>query len=232
MVAHHKEGVIVLLRRDDSAAEILERLEESGRKRRSAARPWDPRLHGIGAQILKDLNVGKMRVLARPKRIPSMSGFGLEVVEYVSPDDAGGHEGGMKHTGQPQLHGQGLHIGIVWSRFNEEIVRELLTACDKQLVELGVGASDIDVVSVPGALEIPLALQAMALERRGFAARPLRRAGRPGRRRSRARPITSRWSPTKARGAYLDVQLETGVPVANGVLTSNTEEQARARAPR
>ncbi|MGZ5074468.1 MAG: hypothetical protein ACXWBL_15100, partial [Usitatibacter sp.] len=48
----------------------------------------DPRLHGIGAQILKDLNVGKMRVLARPKRIPSMSGFGLEVVEYVSPDDA------------------------------------------------------------------------------------------------------------------------------------------------
>jgi 3,4-dihydroxy 2-butanone 4-phosphate synthase/GTP cyclohydrolase II len=88
MVAHHKEGVIVLLRRDDSASEILERLEDSDRKRRSAARPWDPRLHGIGAQILKDLNVGKMRVLARPKRIPSMSGFGLEVVEYVSPDDA------------------------------------------------------------------------------------------------------------------------------------------------
>jgi len=87
MVAHHKEGVIVLLRRHDSAAEILERFEDSDRKRRSAARPWDPRLHGIGAQILKDLNVGKMRVLARPKRIPSMSGFGLEVVEYVSPDD-------------------------------------------------------------------------------------------------------------------------------------------------
>ena len=58
------------------------------RKRRATARAWDPRLHGIGAQILKDLNVGKMRVLARPKRIPSMAGFGLEVVEYVSPDDA------------------------------------------------------------------------------------------------------------------------------------------------
>ncbi|HSJ95626.1 MAG TPA: bifunctional 3,4-dihydroxy-2-butanone-4-phosphate synthase/GTP cyclohydrolase II, partial [Myxococcota bacterium] len=43
---------------------------------------------GIGAQILRDLGVGKMRVLARPKRIPSMDGFGLEVVEYVSPDDA------------------------------------------------------------------------------------------------------------------------------------------------
>ena len=87
MVSHHKEGVIVLLRRHESAPEIIERLEAPPKKGRAAARAWDPRLHGIGAQILKDLNVGKMRVLARPKRIPSMSGFGLEVVEYVSPDD-------------------------------------------------------------------------------------------------------------------------------------------------
>ena len=87
MVAHQKEGVIVLLRRPEHAAEILERLGEP-RSAKTAPRKWDPRLHGIGAQILKDLNVGKMRVLARPKRIPSMSGFGLEVVEYVSPDDA------------------------------------------------------------------------------------------------------------------------------------------------
>lgn len=87
IVAHHKEGVIVLLRRNEPAAEILERLEQSPRARQ-AARKWDPRLHGIGAQILRDLGVGKMRVMARPKRIPSMEGFGLEVVEYVSPDDA------------------------------------------------------------------------------------------------------------------------------------------------
>jgi 3,4-dihydroxy 2-butanone 4-phosphate synthase/GTP cyclohydrolase II len=87
MVAHQKEGVIVLLRRNEPAAEILERLEHSPLARQ-ASRKWDPRLHGIGAQILRDLGVGKMRVLARPKRIPSMEGFGLEVVEYVSPDDA------------------------------------------------------------------------------------------------------------------------------------------------
>ena len=87
MIAHHNEGVLVLLRRDESADEIIERLEDSPMHRRST-RAWDPRLHGIGAQILRDLGVGKMRVLARPKRIPSMSGFGLEVVEYVSPDDA------------------------------------------------------------------------------------------------------------------------------------------------
>ena len=86
MVAHHKEGVIVLLRRHEPAGEILTRIKGSRTKARAPR--WDPRLHGIGAQILRDLGVGKMRVLARPKRIPSMSGFGLEVVEYVSPDDA------------------------------------------------------------------------------------------------------------------------------------------------
>ena len=87
MVAHHKEGVIVLLRRHEPAAEILDRIQAP--RKRTAQRKWDPRLHCIGAQILRDLGVGKMRVLARPKRIPSMSGFGLEVVEYVSPDDVG-----------------------------------------------------------------------------------------------------------------------------------------------
>ena len=87
LVAHHKEGVIVLLRRHESAAETLDRLAGAPREKR-VPRKWDPRLHGIGAQILKDLNVGKMCVLARPKRIPSMSGFGLEVVEYVAPEDS------------------------------------------------------------------------------------------------------------------------------------------------
>jgi 3,4-dihydroxy 2-butanone 4-phosphate synthase/GTP cyclohydrolase II len=89
IIAHHKEGVVVLLRRHETSAEtaeILERLEGHARGKRVAKR-WDPRLHGIGAQILRDLGVGRMRVLARPKKIPSMSGFGLEVVEYVSPDD-------------------------------------------------------------------------------------------------------------------------------------------------
>jgi 3,4-dihydroxy 2-butanone 4-phosphate synthase/GTP cyclohydrolase II len=85
IVAHHREGVIVLLRRPEDTADTLERLAGSARR----AVKWDPRLHGIGAQILKDLGVGRMRVLARPKKIPSMAGFGLEVVEYVSPGDGG-----------------------------------------------------------------------------------------------------------------------------------------------
>ena len=136
----------------------------------------------------------------------------------------------MKQTAQPSLDGQGLRIGVVWSRFNEEIVREELTACDKQLVELGVAAADIHVVSVPGALEIPLALQALAFERRGLAGRrydALVALGAVVRGETYHFEVVANES---ARG-ILDVQLETGMPVANGVLTSDTEEQARVRAP-
>ena len=133
----------------------------------------------------------------------------------------------MNHPG-PALRGEGLRIGVVWSRFNEEIVRELVTACDKQLVELGVAAADIDLVSVPGALEIPLVLQALALERRGFARRydALVALGAVVRGETYHFEIVANES---ARG-ILDVQLETGVPVANAVLTCDTEEQARVRA--
>jgi 6,7-dimethyl-8-ribityllumazine synthase len=133
-------------------------------------------------------------------------------------------------TVDPALRGQGLRVGIVWSRFNEEIVRALVTACDKQLVELGVAAEDIHAVSVPGALEIPLVLQALALERRGLAGRrydALVALGAVVRGETYHFEIVANES---ARG-ILDVQLETGMPIANGVLTSNTEDQARVRAP-
>ena len=129
----------------------------------------------------------------------------------------------------PDLRGAGLRIGIVWSRFNEPIVQRLLTACDKQLVELGVLGKDIDVVSVPGALEIPLSLQSIALERRGISGRrydALIALGAVIRGETYHFEVVSNES---ARG-ILDVQLETGIPVANAVLTTNTEEQANARA--
>jgi 6,7-dimethyl-8-ribityllumazine synthase len=129
----------------------------------------------------------------------------------------------------PALSGAGLRVGIVWSRFNEEIVQGLVTACDKQLVELGVSHEDIDLVSVPGALEIPLALQTLALARRGFAHRydALVALGAVIRGETYHFEVVANES---ARG-ILDVQLETGTPIANGVLTCDDEEQARARAP-
>jgi 6,7-dimethyl-8-ribityllumazine synthase len=128
----------------------------------------------------------------------------------------------------PDLRGNGLRIGIVWSRFNEPIVKQLLTACDKQLVELGVAAADIDVVSVPGALEIPLVLQTLAFERRRFGRRydALVALGAVVRGETYHFEVVANES---ARG-ILDVQLETGIPVANGVLTTETEEQAVSRA--
>jgi 6,7-dimethyl-8-ribityllumazine synthase len=130
----------------------------------------------------------------------------------------------------PPLRGHGLRIGVVWSRFNEELVRLLVTACDKELVALGVATHDIGVVSVPGALEIPLALQALAFERKRFAGHrfdALVALGVVVRGETYHFEIVANES---ARG-ILDVQLETGVPIANGVLTTSTEEQARARAP-
>jgi 6,7-dimethyl-8-ribityllumazine synthase len=130
----------------------------------------------------------------------------------------------------PELRGEGLRVAIVWSRFNEEIVRALVTACDKQLVELGVAAGDIDSVSVPGALEIPLTLQTLALgHRRPFGKRydAMVALGAVVRGETYHFEVVANES---ARG-ILDVQLETGIPIANGVLTSDTEDQARARAP-
>jgi 3,4-dihydroxy 2-butanone 4-phosphate synthase/GTP cyclohydrolase II len=55
----------------------------SGRRPARQGRSMDLRNYGIGAQILRDLGVGRMRVLAAPRKMPSMTGFGLEVTGYV-----------------------------------------------------------------------------------------------------------------------------------------------------
>jgi len=130
----------------------------------------------------------------------------------------------------PSLAGKGLRVAIVWSRFNEELVRQLLTACDRQLVELGVDSGDIDVVSVPGALEIPLVVQTLALERRGLAGRRYDALVALG---CVIRGETFHFEvvATESARGILEVQLETGIPVANGVLTTENEAQAAERAP-
>jgi 3,4-dihydroxy 2-butanone 4-phosphate synthase/GTP cyclohydrolase II len=76
-------GVILLLHREESAAELLERAKPP---KPDAPQPKMPlRNYGIGAQILKDLKVKKMRLLALPRRMPSMAGFDLEVTGYLQP---------------------------------------------------------------------------------------------------------------------------------------------------
>ena len=71
----------------------------------------------------------------------------------------------MQHANQGKtapLNGKGLHIGIVQARFNEDITNALATACKAELAALGVDSDHIHHVLVPGALEVPLALQALA----------------------------------------------------------------------
>jgi 3,4-dihydroxy 2-butanone 4-phosphate synthase/GTP cyclohydrolase II len=81
-VAEHGNGVVVLLYRPQSGQDLLAQLEGEP----AAALPaqkWDPRLFGIGAQILRELKVGKMKLMASPRKIPSMAGFGLQVVGHL-----------------------------------------------------------------------------------------------------------------------------------------------------
>ncbi len=77
-------GVMVLLYRPQSGKDLLAGINGNNNTPRSAR--WDPRLFGVGAQILRDLNVGRMRVLAPRQKIPNMAGFGLEITGFVDQD--------------------------------------------------------------------------------------------------------------------------------------------------
>jgi 3,4-dihydroxy 2-butanone 4-phosphate synthase/GTP cyclohydrolase II len=84
-ISRRDRGVIVLLHRKESGNDLLAALTDDGQK---PSVKWDPRLYGIGAQILREMGVGKMRLLASPRKMPSMAGFGLEVCGYLSPEEA------------------------------------------------------------------------------------------------------------------------------------------------
>ncbi len=90
-VADDGQGVIVILRKPESPRELLQQivsLNQNGADDHSAHDPRPMlRTYGIGAQILSDLGVRKMRVLSAPRRMQGISGFGLEIVEYVSPSE-------------------------------------------------------------------------------------------------------------------------------------------------
>ncbi len=108
------------------------------------------------------------------------------------------------------------------SRFNSNIGEELLKACTTELVNLGVQAEDITVATVPGALESPLILQHMAQSKRFDALVAL---GAIVRGETYHFEVVSNES---ARGVS-DVQLNTGVPVANAILTTESNKQAMSR---
>src|SRR5262249_45523228 len=79
-IAAAGRGVVVLRPRPESAEELRRRALADAAP---ATVKMDLRNYGIGAQILRDLNVGRMRLLAKPRKMPSMAGFDLEVTGYV-----------------------------------------------------------------------------------------------------------------------------------------------------
>jgi 3,4-dihydroxy 2-butanone 4-phosphate synthase/GTP cyclohydrolase II len=81
------KGVVVLLHRTEHGAELLERALPDLNAERPRAK-WDAKTFGIGAQMLKALGVGRMTLLSQPRKIPSMTGFGLEVSGYLLPEAA------------------------------------------------------------------------------------------------------------------------------------------------
>ncbi len=123
---------------------------------------------------------------------------------------------------EPGLSGESLTVGIVMSRFNQDICEGLLSACTGELKRLGVADCNIEIATVPGALEIPLTLQTMAQTDRFDALIAL---GAVIRGETYHFEVVSNDSCR----AVMEVQLDTGIPVANGILTCEDDDQALAR---
>ena len=120
------------------------------------------------------------------------------------------------------MDGQGLSVGIVMSRFNRDICEGLLSACVSELCRLGVNERDIEIATVPGALETPLTLQNLAQSDRFDALIAL---GAVIRGETYHFEVVS----NDACRGVMEVQLDTGIPIANGILTCEDEDQALAR---
>lgn len=120
------------------------------------------------------------------------------------------------------LNGTGKRVGIVLSRFNPQIGDGLLAACESELLKLGVKAEHITLATVPGALEVPLMLQHMALSDNFEALIALGAI-------VRGETYHFEVVANESANGIAQVQLNTGVPVANAILTTEDDEQAIVR---
>jgi 6,7-dimethyl-8-ribityllumazine synthase len=133
-----------------------------------------------------------------------------------------GADKGSLASDDQRLDGKKLYIGIVQARFNEAITNALAQACKAELAALGVQEKHIDHVLVPGALEVPVALQAMA-EKNQYDA--LIALGCIIRGQTYHFELVANESGAGVTRIALDYQL----PVANAILTTENLEQAIAR---
>ncbi len=147
-----------------------------------------------------------------------------ELPRLRSPEHAGGElqipDGYGVIEGEPT--GNRRSVGIVVARFNGELTGELLRRALDELERLGVGREAVTVIPVPGAFELPLAAMALAKTRRYSCIVALGAVIRG------ETPHFDYIASEAASGLQL-AGLETGVPVAFGVLTTENEEQAKAR---
>lgn len=123
---------------------------------------------------------------------------------------------------EPELNGQGLRIGIVMSRFNQDVCEGLLSACTTELERLKVSPELVRIATVAGALEIPLTLQTMARSGRYDALIALGAV-------IRGETYHFELVSNEMGAGITRVTLDTGVPIANGVLTTENDDQAIAR---
>jgi 6,7-dimethyl-8-ribityllumazine synthase len=121
------------------------------------------------------------------------------------------------------VRGEGRRIGIVVSRFNPPIGDTLLDGAIRALTGAGVAEAEVTVVSVPGALETPLALQRLAQTGDYDALVALGAV-------IRGETYHFEIVANESAAGLSSVQLEFGIPVGNGILTTDTEEQAKVRA--
>jgi 6,7-dimethyl-8-ribityllumazine synthase len=116
-----------------------------------------------------------------------------------------------------------LRVGVVLSRFNADIGEVLLQGALRALNEAGVGEGAVALVSVPGALEAPLALQRMAQSGDYDALVALGAV-------VRGETYHFEIVANESAAGVASVQLEFGIPIGNGILTTDTDEQAMQRA--
>jgi 6,7-dimethyl-8-ribityllumazine synthase len=120
------------------------------------------------------------------------------------------------------LRGEGLSIGIVRARFNDDITSALAQACITELLTLGVEADDIRHVTVPGALEVPVALKALAATEDHDALVALGCI-------IRGETYHFELVANESGAGVSRVGLDHGLPIANAILTVEDEAQAWAR---
>ena len=123
---------------------------------------------------------------------------------------------------ESSLDGRALRIGIVQARFNNYAGEGLLDACVKELIKLGVVEEDITLIRVPGALEIPFALQQLASTEEYDA---LVAIGAVIRGETYHFEVVS----NESASGIMQVSLDFDIPIANAVLTTENDEQTQAR---